>query len=181
MKRLPLFFLSLVTLIFVACASQRVAMPKQTAKGYGTYRFYNPNLENLPVFADRTVQASKIIQQRLAERLEGIGLRQAAEDAELLVAHLLVVQNNAVSTTINDYYLNSGSEILSVAHDRVANQELGRSIEIGTLVVDVVDIKQQKLIYRSYATRDIVEGMSDAQRETYVQSAVDEAIARFVK
>ncbi|MEM0967198.1 MAG: DUF4136 domain-containing protein [Verrucomicrobiota bacterium] len=154
-------------------------MPKQSADGYETFRFYNPNVEELPTFADQSVEAMAIIQKRLKKDLEDAGLKEAGADADLVITYLVVVQNNTVTTAISDYYQNSGIEIIEAAHEYVQDHKPNRRFEAGTVIVDVIDASTQRLIYRDFATREVIKGSTGEERKQAIESATDEAIQAF--
>jgi hypothetical protein len=49
------------------------------------------------------------------------------------------------------------------------------------LVVDVIDAKTNKLVFRNVSVGDIVNGATDAQRKQRTADAVNEALAPFFK
>ncbi len=53
--------------------------------------------------------------------------------------------------------------------------------QAGTVVIDIIDNKTGKLVYRDYATRDITDNLSDAQFQARANSAVKQALAKFFR
>jgi hypothetical protein len=178
MKRFPILLLGLV---FSLAGCSTIDTPKKSAKGDETFRFFNPNVENLPEFAGRSAVAMRTIQEELRERLTDAGLTEVNEDADLLVAYLVIVQNNTVTTAIDDYYSDSGIEIIEAAHEYTQDHKPRRKFTAGTIVVDVIDVAKRKLIYRDFAMREILPDLSEEEREKRVREATDEAIAGFVR
>lgn len=160
------------------CAT--IELPKESARGNESFQFFNPDVENLPEFADRSVEAARTIQQELRARLTAAGLTETGENPDFLVAYLIVLQNNTVTTAIHDYYANSGTEILQAAHEAAVKKMPDHKFQAGTVVVDVIDTAKQKLVYRDYATREIVPGQAGEERLKLVREATGQAIAKFL-
>ena len=115
-KRYLLFFLYIGIALLNGCKS--IDLPKGTSKGYSSYSIYKHSPESMPDFLSREDSAHELIKTTLREKFSEKGLKESKsiDDAELVIAYLIVVQGNATSTAIRDYYINSGSEILSKAH-----------------------------------------------------------------
>tara|TARA_R100000027_G_scaffold67735_1_gene68298 strand:- start:12347 stop:12889 length:543 start_codon:yes stop_codon:yes gene_type:complete len=173
--------LPLVLIALVGCSS--VPLPKKEAKGNETFAFYNPDVAKLPEFAGKSVEAMKTIQDELRAQLTAAGLTEVkdiTEKPDLIVAYLLVLQNNTVTTAVRDYYVSSGVEIIEAAHEYSQDHKPHRKFQSGTVVVDVIDVKTEKLIYRDYATREVKKGLTSEQRQKLVRKATDEAIQQFL-
>ena len=137
--------------------------------------------ENNPHSADSDEKLiHSTIQQEINNQFQTHGIQYAKEEAELIVSYLILIQNNAVSTSMNDFYTNSGSEILSYAHEKVTIQkDLPMDLEQGTLVVDIIDVEKRKIIHRDYSTKRILPGLSSAQRKKRIQEIVRESLNDF--
>ncbi len=180
-KRYTLLFMCLGMISISACFTTRIEFPKGSSAGYSSYRIYKHSSHHVPDFSNREDLANERIQQALKDQFNAHGLIESPEDAELIVAFLLLVQDTAVSTAISDYYINSGSAILSEAHRRMAKKNPAGGYEAGSLVVDVIDKQSGNLIYRDYASREILEYLTDTERERRLNEAVAEAVAAFFK
>lgn len=179
-KHLILPILAALITSLVGCKS--VETPKGTSAGYNSFRLYRELPDSSTHFANKDDQAHSIIQKEIVSNLTKGGLKEAGDNAELIVAYLILVQDNAASTAIDNYYINSGSEILSYAHKKVAIEgNYSRDFKAGTLIIDVIDAQERKLIYRNYASKQITEQLEGAAREARIKSVVDEAIANFLK
>ena len=132
MKKLPLLTTLISSLLlFSACSS--IEAPKGSSKAYSTYRLYKEMPSGNANFANREDEVHQILQQELHTVFDQNGLQEAGQDAQLIVTYLVVLQNNAVTTGISDYYSNSGSEILRYAHQKVAiDKDLPSSFEAGS-------------------------------------------------
>ena len=177
-----LFLLTLIASCAALIGCQTIKQPKGSSKGYSSYQIYREIPQESIAFADSEDQIHAIIQNAIANEFKADGLKSGGADAELIVAYLVLIQNNTVSTAIHDYYINSSSEILHYAHKKVTvDSNHPREFKAGTLIVDVIDAKTNKLIYRDYSTKQIAEKLEGAAREARIKSAVNEALARFFK
>ncbi|CAA6689856.1 MULTISPECIES: DUF4136 domain-containing protein [unclassified Lentimonas] len=180
-KILALLSLCLGIALLSGCSTTgKVELPKGSSKGYTTYRLYRDGPSD-PNFANREDEVNKIIQDELARELQAHGLNRSPEDAELIVAYLVVTQTTAVTTAISNYYINSGSDILSEAHRRMLKKDLPGSFEQGALIIDIIDKNTGDLIYRDFAKREILTYLNVDERNARVKSAVNEALAAFFK
>ena len=105
-------------------------------------------------------------------------------DADLVVAYLLIIQDNASTLLIDDYfgYGRDAEHIADVAHIRgVVDNQRPDQFERGAIVVDVMDARTNKLVYRNWAKRDIHRGLSDSVRQQRIQEAVNEAMQKFFR
>lgn len=180
-KRYTRFSVWLGLAFLCACSTTRIDFPKGNSEGYSSYRIYKHSSNHVPDFSNREDLANKRIQQALKNQFNSHGLTESPEDAELIVAFLLLVQDPAVSTAISDYYINSGSTILSEAHRRMAKKNPAGGYEAGSLIVDIIDKNSGNLIYRDYASREILAYLTDEERERRLNEAVTEAVAAFFK
>ena len=53
--------------------------------------------------------------------------------------------------------------------------------EAGAIVIDILDAKDNQLIYRHFAKRDLLEGADTATRNARINEAVAEALEPFFR
>ncbi|MFQ3223971.1 MAG: hypothetical protein ACI8Z5_000211 [Lentimonas sp.] len=169
-----------IALLSGCSTTQKIDLPQGTSKGYTSYRYYRDGPSN-PNFADREDEVHHIIQEQMSKELQAHGLKRSPNDAELVIAYLVVMQDTAVSTAISDYYISSGSDILSEAHRRMGKKNLPGSYEQGALVIDIIDKNTGNLIYRDFAKREKKAYLNLDERNVQVKTAVTEALAAFFK
>ena len=178
-RLLPLLCLLSIALL-PACKT--VEQPKGSAHGYKSARLVRPKA--VPTFADPQDRANHAIQSALASNFRAKGFTIDPADADLSVAYLIVVQDN-VSTRLIDNYFGFGRssmQIADIAHDRgVIRDNRADYYQAGTVVIDIIDNKTGKLVYRDYATRDVTGDLSDAQLQERANSAVQQALAKFFR
>jgi len=132
-------------------------------------------------FTNREDRVNTYLQAALKEEFESHGLKESEQDAELIVAFLLIVQDTAVTTAISDYYITSGSDILSEAHRRMGKKNLPGGYEAGAIVVDIIDKKSGEVIYRDFAKREVLDYLTPAEKEQRARDAAVEAVATFFR
>lgn len=172
----------LLAVSVVGCAS--VDMPKGTSKGYSSVRFVDKSPGSGAAFAENSVDVNQIIHDAVADNFTAHGFEVGGSDAELIVAYLLILQNNVTTAAIGDYfgYNSDKSALADLAHkEGVIKGRHREKYEAGAIVIDLVDAETQNLVYRNYAKRDIVRELPDDQREQRIHDAVNEALADFFR
>ena len=175
------FLLAPIVLLFSACGPS-VDMPSGRSKGYTSARLVQGTKK--PTFAEVDASTNRMIQKALANSFRSNGLQVGGADAELIVGYLLIIQDNASTLLIDDYfgYGRDAEHIADVAHVRgVVDNERPDRFERGGIVIDVMDAKTNKLVYRNFAKRDIHRGLSDSARQQRIQEAVNEAMQKFFR
>lgn len=174
--------LALASLAIVSC-STNVDMPKGTSKGYTSARLVqrNPNLKS-----DTATQAKvhQMIQKSIANQFTSHGLTYGKGNAELTVAYLVIYQEPGMTARYEDYfgYGRSTEEIADLAHTRgVIDNKNPDYFKRAGIVVDVIDARTNKLVYRNFAAGDVVTGASDSTRSARINTAVDQSLDGFFK
>lgn len=175
--------LAALALAAVSCSS--VEMPKGTSRGYTSARLvtlakaptYDPSIPN-------QASANRMIQKSLAANFRANNFQVGPGSAELIVGYLVLVQNNYSTLALDDYfgYGRDSQEIVDRAQELgVVKNSRPDAFESGTIVVDVIDAKTNKLVYRGHATRDIYRNNSDSARQALINDAVTEALQGFFR
>ena len=178
-----LLLLSIVTLGVVSCTAS-VDMPKGNSKGYTSARLIHRDPGG-PAITDATEkQVHRLIQRSISRQFTSRGLGYGRADADLVVAYLVVYQEPGMTATYPDYfgYGRDSDEIATVAHTRGAleNQRPDYFRQAG-IVIDVVDARTNKLVYRNLAKGDVVKGASESTRAARIEAAVEESLAPFFR
>jgi hypothetical protein len=116
-----------------------------------------------------------MIQSAITRSLAARGVNKADAGGDLTVGYLIIVGDNASTQAINDYfgYGQDASELLNKAHDAYTGKEASNYFEAGTLVIDLVESKTNKLLKRGYATRPLLRKVPEATRADRIQEVVD--------
>lgn len=177
--------IALSALTFAAISCSSVEMPKGTSKGYTSARLVTTDKKptNDKEFPN-LVSGHRMIQKSLASNFRANNFQVGSGSAELIVGYLVLVQNN-YSTIAQDDYFGYGRDSEAIVDKAqtlgvVKNNRPDR-FESGTIVVDVIDAKTSKLVYRGHATRDIYKNNSASARQALINQAVTEALQGFFR
>ena len=108
------------------------------------------------VNADREA-VHQAIQAAIAAELEKRGLKRVNGPADVQVGYLVIVGDNATTATYDDYfgYGRDAAALTQKAHKALSGKSARDYFEVGAIVVDVVETRTTKLLFRSYAYSDI--------------------------
>ena len=155
-----------------SCATMRVSSHTERGLAWSQYRTFewgaadalppgDPRLEKDPYFQDRVAGA---IEKQMAAK----GFERSAPKAK---ADLLIHYHAHIAERINVDEIDRGygNRVTADCRPRVAHYEAG------TLVVDIIDARTNRLILRGWA-RDSVEGVIGNRDR--VRHTIDEGVAR---
>ena len=179
-RLLPLSALALGLL--VSCAGH-VDQPKGTSKGYTSARLIHRN-PNLPApSTDIEKQVHSLIQNSLARQFTSRGMSYGDSPSGLVVAYLVIYQEPGMTADFRDYfgYGRNVDDIAAIAHNRGALGSRPEFFRQAGIVVDVIDSRTNKLVYRGFSKNDVVKGASPSTRASRIDAAVAEALADFFR
>ncbi len=142
-----------------------------------TFSFVNRG--QTPDYADDRQAAHAMIQAAITKDLAAHGVTRVASGGDVIVGYLVILGNNVSTEAINTYFgYSQGADAL---HDE-AQKAYGSSknpnyFEAGTLVIDIIDSRDYKLLRRQYATRPILQNITAEARAERIQGVVDEILA----
>lgn len=178
MKPIISCLLAAGAVLLAGCSST----PTQVNKGpihAGTFSFVQGRPAT-PDYAEKREQIHKLIQNAITANLAAKDLTRVQSSGNVIVAYLIILGNNVSTTDVNDYfgYGRDSDALLDKAHEKGAiDNQNPNAFTAGTLVVDVIDAKTYKLLYRNYAVRSVLRNAPDDVRAERIQSAVDQALA----
>jgi hypothetical protein len=178
MKSILPLALGLAALLAAGCSSTPTHVDTGTIKA-STFSFVNTAGRPTPEYAEQNAQLHKLVQGAIAADLTGLGLSQLPTGGEVTVAYLIIAGNNATTTSINEYfgYGRDVSGLTEIAHEKYTQDNKNPNyFEAGTLVIDIIDAKTNKLLKRNYASRPLLKNPTPAQQAARVQEIVDEAL-----
>ena len=132
-----------------------------------------------PDDAEKRAQVHKLIQDAITTDLASKGVTRVESGGNVIVAYLVILGDNVATTSVNDYfgYGRDADALLEKAHQKIAvDSKNPNPFVAGVLVVDVIDARTYKLLYRNYAVRQVFQNLSDAARAERMQEAVDQAL-----
>lgn len=177
MKLHSLFTLAAGILTLAGCSSTPTKVDSGSVHAR-TFSFVGRSTKPSPAYADNRQTIHPMIQGAIAKNLAGRGVSQVPSGGDVTVAYLVIVGNNAATTSINDYF--GYGEDAAALHDKANTAYTGSKnpnfFEAGTLVIDIIDSKSFKLLKRSHATRPVLRNLPDDARAARIQEIVDEVL-----
>src|SRR5215813_2325049 len=140
----------------------------------GTFSFLNTGRE-MPGYAEARKEVHEAVQQALIKNLGAKGVKYVPTGGDVTVAYLIVVGNNAVTTSLNSYfgYTPDSEAFVEKMHSQQTSGDRSRSyVEAGTLVIDVVDPGTSKLLQRRTIQSQVLRDLPQERRLARLQSLV---------
>lgn len=177
------FLIAIAALGFVSCSTS-IDMPKGTSKGYTSARLIQRD-PNSPAAASATEQqVHGMIQKSIARQFVSKGMAYGKGNADLAVAYMVIYQEPGMTASYDQYfgYGRDSGQISDVAHTRGAleNKRPDYFRQAG-IIIDVIDARTNKLVYRNIAKGDVIKGASAGTRAARIDAAVALALAPFMQ
>ena len=173
----------LATALLASCTSG-VDRPQGTRKGYNSARLIQRD-PNLPAPSrDIEKQVHGMIQKSIAGQFTSRGMAYGKGDSDLVVAYLVIYQEPGVTADYRDYFDHGrdADQISSLAHTRgVLKNERPDYFRQAGIVIDVIDSRTNKLVYRGFSKNDVVKDASTSTRAARIDAAVAEALESFFR
>ncbi|MGZ5021147.1 MAG: DUF4136 domain-containing protein [Chthoniobacterales bacterium] len=172
-----LFLLFAGLLVCANCFAVKTKVNRGTIHAR-TFNFVKPSSKPAPGFVDNTEAAHAMIQKAITKNLAARGVSKVASNGDVTVTYLVIVGDNVSTTAIRDYF--GYSDDLGDLHEK-AQKAYTRSknpnhFDAGTLLIDIIDGKNFKLMKRGYATRPLIKNLSAGAKAARVQEVVDEIL-----
>jgi hypothetical protein len=175
--KLKLLAVLVVAVVAVAGCKTPTRVDRGPIKA-ATFSFFRPGPLPEAAFADNRQQIHAMIQEAIAHNLAAKGLSRVTQGGDVTVAYLIVVGNNATTEAINDYF-GYGPDAVALtdkAHKAYTEGNQRGYFEAGTLLIDLVDARTQKVLCRNYVTRPILRNPSAELRQARIQEAVNDVL-----
>lgn len=171
---------AVLTLTLIGCSS--VPMPKGTSKGYTSARFVAPNEplgnETLP----EVIEGNRMIQQAITQQLEAGGIKMTEGPSDLIIAYLIIFQDNVSTTYSNQHYgYQDFTEIVDQAHLKGTATQYPVKVQKRAIVIDIIDAKTFKLVYRDYGLSGSLLNVPEEEHQAHIDLVVANALAKFLK
>jgi hypothetical protein len=174
MKLNSFFALAVAALALAGCSSTPTKVDSGTIHGR-TFNFVNRGDQPAPDYADNRQAIHEMIQNAITKNLSVRGVTRVASRGDLTVCYLIIIGNTATTEAINDYfgYREGANELHEIAHDAYTGGKSPNYFEAGTLVIDIIDNKNNKLVKRNYGTETIIRNLAAEERAERIQEVVD--------
>jgi len=142
-----------------------------------SFSFVNPGPLPEYAFKENLKQVNAIVQDAIASDLAAKGVKFVTQGGEVTVAYLIIVGNNVSTSAINEYF-GYGPDAVALADKAQKAYTEGKQrsfFEAGTLLIDIVDSRSNKLLARNYVTRPVLQNPSADARKAHIEEAVQEA------
>lgn len=182
---IPKSLLLILCVALVGC--QTIEQPKGSSAGYRSARFVaakkNPFAAN-STSLERSAEVNQMVQTAITSAFKANGIPVVQGDADLIIAYLLMRQGNVSTSLAQDYFGHGrdASAIMDEAHRRgVIESKRPDTFDDGGIVIDLLDARTNKLVFRNYARKAIIEGISPDERQQRINAAVNQALAPFFR
>ena len=143
-----------------------------------TFSFITQN-KPAPAYADNRAEIHAMVQKSISDSLAKRMVNKVDQRGDVIVAYLIIVGNNATTTSLNDYfgYGRDAAALVDKAHSKSTSSDNPNYFEAGTLVIDILDGKTFKLLRRNYATRALINNPTPEQQAKRINEVVEEILA----
>jgi hypothetical protein len=142
-----------------------------------TFNFVRLEEEKKVSYANNSAQVHALIQGAIEGSLLSKGLARVETNGDVAVLYLIIISDGTSTETINDYfgYSDASYELQDKAHQVFAIEKRNRTaFNAGTLVIEIVNVRQRRVLWRNFVYRPILKDLPIEQRQVRLQQAVDE-------
>ena len=179
MKSISLLPVVLTGLLIAGCSSTPKRVENGPVKAH-TFNFVNGGVTPAAAAAasDPREAIHLLIQDGITQNLAAKGVQKVASGGDVTVAYLVIVGNNATTESITTYFGagRDASGLTDKAHAAYTENKNPNYFEAGTLLVDVIDAKTYKVLYRNYGVRPVLRNPSASTRAANIQEVVTELL-----
>jgi hypothetical protein len=131
-----------------------------------------------PAYADPRAAVHQMIHEAITKNLTARGLQKTDTPGDITVAYLVIVGDNASTELIDDYfgYGRDASVLHGKAQEAYTENKNPNYFQAGSLLIDLIDSKNFKLLKRGYASRPRLRNLPEDAKAARVQEAVDEIL-----
>jgi hypothetical protein len=176
------FYVVLISLLLWSCAGNKASVDYDTTVDFNTYKTY--------AWSDKADEATnkskaesplvhKRVRESIEENLQAKGLQSVdAAQADLLVTyHLSVAVTGHTSSSVSFGVGSFGSH--SSVGLSVGVPVGGRTIEEGTLVIDMIDAKKNSIVWQGAASRQLSRSPTPEKTKAAVDEVVNDILASY--
>src|SRR5436190_5636022 len=177
MKFNTLILLAAGVLALAGCSSTPTKVDAGTIRAR-TFSIVNRSARPTADYTDSRPTVHTLAQAAITKNLAAKGVANVQTGGDITVGYLIIVGNNATTTAIDDYFGYGGDQaaLQEKAHAAYTENKNPNYFEAGTLVIDIIDSKTNKLLKRGYATRPILKDIPADARGARIQEVVDEIL-----
>ena len=168
--------LSVIAAVGVLLVAGCSSVPTKVDKGPVRASSYSLMVSKAPagvVVNERREQTHQVIQDAIANDLKQKGLNPVSSGGQVQVGYMVILADNASTATYDEYfgYGRDAAALADKAHKVVSKSKSRDLFEIGAIVIDVVDPRDSKVLFRSVAHMD-VRDVTPANRADRINTLV---------
>ena len=171
-------YVAAVMMVLAGCSSTPTHVDKGPLKAR-TFSFIGLGPRHVE-FAENRKEVHAMIQDAITKHLAAKGLAKVEEGGEVTVAYLVIVGNNALTASVDEYfgYGRDSSELKDKAHTAYTSKNKNPNyFEAGTLLIDIIDSQSYALLNRSFATQPLLREVPSDVKAAQIQEIVDAVLA----
>jgi hypothetical protein len=167
----------LTGLLIAGCSSTPKRVDSGPVKAH-SFSFVNGGTTPAAAAADKREAIHLMIQDAITQDLAAKGMQKVANGGDVTVAYLIIIGNNATTEAISTYFGagRDASGLSDKAHEAYTDNKNPNYFEAGTLLVDIIDSKTYKVLYRNYGVRPVLRNPTAETRAANIQEAVNEVL-----
>jgi hypothetical protein len=169
----------LAVLALAGCSTMTVSTDYDRAASFTAYKTFDfipaPEVKN-PLIRAR-------IEDAITKQLEAKGLKRSTDNPELLIAgHAKLSSETHFDTTSYGYGMGGWGGGYWGGYGGMgmgSSTTVAREVPVGTLIIDLVDAKEKKLVWQAVASDTIDTGASADARDYKINKAMEKIFAGF--
>ena len=182
MKEFLKYSLIALSLVVSGCSAVTVDHDSLAGVDFSTMKNYSwLNGDSGSEVKARNPKVNMMVMSSVGQQLKNKGYnRTTEENADFYVTWFGKVDEKVSQQSISHFYRTSGYGVLAGQYPEAVEAGGGEKTYLeGTLILDVIEAKSNKVIWRGSAADTIREGMSDAEIAAYIQRSVSKILAPF--
>ena len=183
MLRLTFFTLTAILCLSALSCSTKVEMPRGTRAEYKSATIIQRN-PGKPITDPTERQVYGMIQKSISKAFVTQGIDFGTSPSDLTVAFLVIYQDTSMTANYPAYfaYGREKEQIAGIANLNSSAENKGAGyFKRPGILIDIIDNKTNKLVYRKFAKGDVVTGVSFSGRSSSIRNAVKIALADFFR
>jgi len=146
-----------------------------------TFSYMTPGSALASQRATEYASLHSMVQDAITRNLAAKGLNPLPAGGDITVAYLIIVDNNGVTTALDEYFdaIGDAADLVDKVHSAEGSNSAARNtFGAGTLVIDLIDSRSSKLLWRNTIQRDILRNPTVEVRAARLQETVQTSLQR---
>jgi len=168
--------LAAAALMLASCATP-THVDKGTIKA-ASFSFVNTGPLPEYAFREDRKQVNALVQDAITSDLAAKGVKYVEQGGDVTVAYLIIIGNNVSTTAINEYF-GYGADAVALQDKAQKAYTDGKQrgfFQAGTLLIDIINPRTNKLLARRYVTRPVLQNPTAETRKANIEEAVKEVL-----